>query len=297
METTRPILALTLAALFIPLSACDADMPGASDADYRAVGHLDLAAVKRTSWLKDALGDDALELPGLDACGDVLRQAKAITFGAGEDAFEVYVRGPIDAAAANACGDQIDAEMSTKARGSASEPTPEATMLADDLFVVFAGDLTPSRSRLRSLLSVDPSPKGDQPIWMVATADGKDDPVSHVQAWADPSKGLDAHVEVQFDDAAKASEVYGQAMLGLAALRLSDEAGALASAVDLDSSGDTVTAELHATPTQLEALMKASTGKTKGKGKSGASIHAGAHAGPTPDGDGHSFRIQIGASE
>ncbi len=278
MTTTipRPLMALSLLVAG-SLVGCDAEAPAARSVDYRAVGHVQLSAVTRAPWIASAKKDDMLQLDAaLGPCADLVRTADALTFGAKEDAFEVYVEGSFDSAAANACADHIDAEVAAgRVPRRDGRPKPEATLLADGLFVVFGGDLTPSRDRLDALSAASPSP--GQPMWVTVDMRDKGHPVEHVEAWADPSKGLSAHAQVTFADEQKAAEIYGKATLGLTALTLSDEVGDLASAVDLSSSGKSMTAKVQLSAAQMKTLV------AKGKARHEAHAKFGHH----PHGPGH----------
>lgn len=275
MTPIRSILALT-ATLTLGSVACDPDS-GPVAGEFKVAGHVKLDEALGTSWIQAAIKADGGDLAKeLKACADVLAQTKTVTFGAAENSFEVYLQGSIKEAAANACADLIDAEVGKKSKsskkakpgkGSADKrPTPEAMMLGKNLFVVFGGNVTPSPARLQHLLGMDPSPKA-QPLWVVATSDVKDGPVAGVQGWADFKDGLDAHVAIRFDGATKASEIYGQAQLGLVALRMSGELGDMASAVNLATKDDTLNIEISATPKQLQTLFEA--GKARAKVKHG----------------------------
>lgn len=274
MSTSRPFLALT-ALLLAGSAGCDAEAPGGGGPiDYRAVGHVDIDAVKTAPWMKGALKDGKLEVHGeLGACEDVVQKAKTVTFGAKEDAFEVYIGGSFGADEANACADFIDAKVAAEAGRLDGKPKPEATLLAEGVFVVFGGGLTPSRDRLEDLMDADPS--SGQPMWVTANMTGKGKPVERFEAWADPTKGMKAHAEVVFADEAKASEIYGQAVLGLTAMRMSDEVGELASAVDLDSSGKSMTAEVSLSTAQMKTLVA----KSQARHEAHADFHARHHGG------------------
>lgn len=228
--------------------------------DHRVAGRVDVRAVLGAPWLAGALEEGELvadtkqELGRkFGACADVLWQADSITFGAKDEAFEVYVEGAFEAADANACSDHIDTELGRHAERLEGHPKPEAVLLAEGVFVVFGGELTPSRERLAGLQAADPS--GGEPLWVLANLAGEGHPVEQVAAWANPAKGVRAHAEVVFTDAQKASEIYGKATLGLTALSLSGEVGELASAVELGSSGKTMTANVELTQDQIGALV------------------------------------------
>jgi hypothetical protein len=260
----------------------DADPLTATPADAQVVGHVNLDALTSAPWLADAMKDATLAMDAkLGACADILRQADSVTFGAKkEEAFEAYLVGSFDAATANACGDHIDAEVARHADRLERHPKPEAVLLSDGVFVVFGGSLTPSQGRLESLLAADPS--AGQPMWVAASMVGKGGPVEHVKAWASPAEGLRLHAEVVFADEQKASEIYGKANLGLAAMSMSDEVGELASAVSLKSTGRAMTAEVELTNEQMKTVVA--------KGKARHHAHHARHGR-----DGASVSIEVDA--
>ena len=260
-------------------AAPDAARLTATPGDVHVVGHVSLAAIMSAPWITEAMKDATLDDEGkLGACADVLRQAESVTFGATKDeAFEAYLVGSFDAATANACGDHIDAEVARHATRITDHPKPEALLLADGVFVVFGGSLTPSRERLDDLRAADPS--GGQPLWVLASTPGEEHPVEQVRAWANPAKGLRVHAELVFGSEEKAAEVYGKANLGLAAMTMSDEVGDLASAVDLRSSGKAITADVELT----EAQMKTVAAKAEAR-------HHAWH-----DGERHGMRFEVEA--
>lgn len=248
MSTSRTAIALFALTAAAPLAACDAEVP--EELDYQAVGHLDVVQLQKAAWIEQAITTAAIDSKSeLGPCVDVLSGATAITFGAGEDTFEAYLRGTIDPTTANGCSDHLEA-----ATQGEEGRQPEAVMLADDLFVVFAGDFTPSEARLERMQAS--APAAGKPAWLVTTVNEKDSPIKRLQAWATVNKGLDAHVDVQFNDGAKATEMYGQANLGLAAMRLSDDTGDLASMITLEQDGKKISADVRATPKQLEKMKK-----------------------------------------
>ena len=267
MTTPARFLFASSLALAAPLATgCDSESTE-SAMDYHAVGHVDIAAARSAPWVQSALGTHAIDLPAeLGACASLVSAATSVTAGVGADAYEVYVSGSFDSDDADACADLIEkkaAEHRSKRKGSKPKPKPNAVLLDKDLFAIYGGALAPSRARMESLLASDPSPSGS-PIWAVAQDHGtKHDPIAAVQAWADTSKGLTAHVDVQFDSEAQATELYGKAMLGLTAMQLSGEASELAKTVSLSSRGDTLTADLHAPPKLLHKLIDAKQAKVK----------------------------------
>jgi hypothetical protein len=261
----------------------DAELVDADAVDARVVGHVDLHALTSAPWLADAMKDATLAIDAkLGPCADVLRATDSVTFGGTKDeAFEAYVVGSFDAAAANACEDHIDAEVARHAARLDGHPKPEAMLLADGVFVVFGGNLTPSRERLAGLRAADPS--AGEPLWVTANMIGKGRPVEQVKAWANPAKGLRVHAQVVFADEQKATEIYGKANLGLAAMSMSDEVGELASAVDLSSSGKAITAKVELTDEQMKTVVA--------KGKARHQAHARAWHGHEDSG----VRVEIDA--
>lgn len=251
----------------------DADQFTAQPADAHVAGHVDLRALLSAPWLADAMKDATPVIDAkLGACADVLRQTDSVTFGAKkEEAFEAYIVGSFDAAAANACGDHIDAEVARHSTRLDRHPKPEAVLLADGVLVVFGGNLTPSRDRLEGLLAADPS--AGAPMWLSASMLGKGGPVDHVKAWANPATGLRVHAEVLFADEQKATEIYGKANLGLAAMSMSDEVGDLASAVTLRSNGRAMTAEVELTDEQMKTVVAKGKARHHARhGHDGASV-------------------------
>jgi len=238
-----------------PAEPADVESLTAESVDAHVVGHVNLRALTSAPWLSEAMKDATITMDAkLGACADVLQKAESVTFGAKkEEAFEAYVVGSFDAAAANACSDHIDAEVARFAARLDGRPKPEAVLLADGVFVVFGGDLTPSRDRLERLRAVDPS--AGEPMWVAASMAGTGRPVEQVKAWANPAEGLRVHAEVQFADEQKASEIYGKANLGLAAMSMSDEVGDLASAVSLRASGKAITANVELSDEQMKTVV------------------------------------------
>lgn len=315
MTTTRPLFALCALAVAGSLAGCDSDTPAAEffeaeaaepetpeaaptrveaaltvRSDFSAVGHVDLATVTRAPSIQDAWSHTQVEFDAkLGPCAAVMNKTGAITFGAGPDAFEVYIEGSFEAAEANACTDFIDAEVTRRHTRLEGRPRPEATLLGDGMFVIFGGETTPSRERRADLLAADPSP-GGEPMWLTGKVKGGGQPVDSITAWARPGEGFEAHVEALFNDEGKASEIYGKATLGLAAMSLSGEVGELASAVDLDSSGKTLSAELSLSAAQMKTLM------ARGKARHQARMKIRAEARDDEPQD-SGFQIQIEASK
>lgn len=281
------LVASSLALTTLGSTGCDGEAPP-SASDFRAIAHVDIAAVTSSPWVKDAMGSGSLDLDAdLGACADMVRAAESVTVGANDDGFEVYVIGKFDASKANACSDFIDKKVAeAKKKGKSMKMEPEAVLLDKDLFVVHGGAVTPTDARLESLLDADPSPKGTS-MWVVAQPDAKKskEPVEYIRAWANVSKGFDAHAELQFKEESKATELYGKATLGLTALQLSGEAPELADAVKLGRAGDTLTADVHADTKTMKKLvadkkkggprLKAAAELDEGEGENSISISIG----------------------
>lgn len=280
MTTPTPSLALGLCLLGLVAAGCDSDT--SSPADYRIVAHADIGALKAAPWIADAMKGDKIDLSGdLGACAPLVLDATAVTLGVNEDAFEVYVEGKFTAKQATACADHVATTLVKK--GAKADEKVETAQLGDGLFAVYRGAFKPSRTRLKGLVAADPTPAGKQALWVVAHDDANKGEVEHVEAWATAGKGLDAHVEVHFDSAKAAAEIYGQAAMGLAALRLSDDMGDLAKAISVSSGGDTVTAEIHASNDLVRKLMA----ESRVKGKVDASSRDDEH--------GSSFSVELEA--
>lgn len=275
MTTPTSLLALGAALLTVAATGCDSDT--ASPDNYRVVAHADVAALLASPLVADAMKKDKAELSAeLGACGDLVATATGVTVGANEDAFELYVAGKFTAKQAKACTDHIAAELA-KDGGASADERVDTAQLGDGLFAVYRGPAKPSRSRLAALHAADPSPaRTKQPMWFVAHDDANKGEVEHVEGWASMARGLDAHVEVHFDSATAAAEIYGQAALGLAAMRMSDEMGEFAKLVKVSSGGDTLTAEFHASNDVLrKALADHKLGgrvERSGQGKPGATV-------------------------
>ncbi len=283
---TTPAKFLLAAPLALALSAtvgCDSEAP-TSATDYRAIAHVDLDAAGSAPWVKKAIGTDSLDIGGdLGPCADIVDAATSVTVGHKEGEFEVYVTGKLEADKADACADHIE-KMAKKSSKHRSGDEPEAVILDDDLFAIYHGT-TPSRARFETLLAADPSPSG-KPMWVVAQPDAKTTkaPFSYVQAWADTAKGFNAHVDVQLKDETTATELYGKAMLGLAAVQMSGEADELVKGLKLSNRGDTLTADMHVSPKDMTSIISKGQAKAKarvephdgeGKGESSVTISIG----------------------
>jgi hypothetical protein len=275
MTTPTPLLAQGAALLTLVVTGCDTD--SASAADYRIVAHADVGALLAAPWVAEAMKRDKIDLSGdLGPCVDLVTGASAITLGANDDAFEVYVEGKFTAKQSKACIDHIEAETAKK--GASAGDKVDTIQLGDGLLAIYRGPAKPSRSRLTALQAADPSPaRTKQPLWFVAHDDAKKGDVEHVEGWASTTKGFDAHVEVHFDSAAAAAEVYGQAALGLAAMRMSDEMGDLAKAIKVSNGGNSLNAEFHASHELIRKLVETRSVEGKvvsetGDGKPGASV-------------------------
>lgn len=254
---------------------CDADD---STLDYDAVAHVDLRAMKTSPWMIAAMGKGPvgpkIQIDGdLDpACVEVLAQAEAMTVGTGGKKLELYVEGPRDSSVAQAC------IRSLKDLAKDEAVTLKAQWLDDDLLAIAAGESplpTPSRARLESLRAADPSATGGKTAWWTAKNAAGKPGVEYVESWADVGKGLDAHVSVQFDSEAAAAKTHAEVSLGLTALRLSGEMSDLVSAIAVEAGGDTVTADVHASESQMKKLVASSKAKAEAKSSSGAGAEPG----------------------
>ena len=247
----------------------DAD---AGSAQFEAFGHVAVATVLATPWVEVAMKQHERQAPAeFEACARVFHGAEAITFGAHGESFEVYITGQLELDDASACGDMID---------GSDEPV-SAVVLDEDLFAVYRGELEPSRERLQALSSHEPKAGAGQPIWLTASAlsmSGHHTPADAIELWVDLAQGVDAHAQVEFRDEGSATEIFGQATLGLSALRMSDDVAGLASAVSLAQSGKAMTVDIHASAEQMQTVAiemasEAHADHGKHHGRSGGEVH------------------------
>lgn len=283
---SAPVCAVLLLATTLG-TGCDTDEEDAMD--LHAIVHIDVDAAKRAPWVaKELAGKDADIKKELGACADLYEDTDSITVGIdgnGDHRGEIYFEGNFDATGLDACSDFIADQIKTKARDPKKGDKVKTQRFGDDVFVITFGDVKPSKRRLDNLKAADPTPAGGQTMWVVARdKDGKG-PIDLVEGWGRIDTGLDLHAEVKFDDAAQATKIYGEAMLGLTALRLSGDAGFIADAVSASADGDTVTVDFAATPGMIEKV------KTMGRAK--AAAHHG-HGGSDHHDDGIQIQIGVG---
>ena len=286
-RTAAIVLASVTAGLLV---GCDAE-PG-SAFEYDTVARVDLDAVRSSAWGKNLLEGDSVQISvdGSHDCEALVADTDAVTLGTGRDRVEIYVEGSFASKAVDDCIDALEADFSKeKPKKGETRHAFKSKTLGQGMFAIVVGPAplpTPSRDRLDDLLDADPSP-ADEPIWFTARPDKATEELRYVEGWLDPSKGLDAHVGVEFSDDAVAAKNGAEATMFLTAMRFSDEMSAFANAVDLDTSGNTVSADVHASADTMKALMKSSSKRSKAdgmtieeakkyrKGKSGVSFSFG----------------------
>ena len=268
MSHRLPLLLCSAAAF---LAACDVDP--ASALDYDAVGHIELQALESSSWAKGVLKGGTVRFTAggkdSDACGRLLKQADAVTFGVGHQRAELYLEGSLDKGDAQTCLDALADDLDK------GDEIHSATLRGGVLAVAIgpAPLPAPTAARMRDLLDSDPSPKSDQPIWFVVDRAAKSGDFKYIEGWVDPRKGLDAHVQVDFADESAATKRHAEAALALTAAKMSGELGELAKRVKLSTAGETITADVRAPARVMETLM--TEGKKKGDkdGKAKASFN------------------------
>ncbi|MEM6290542.1 MAG: hypothetical protein AAGA54_04725 [Myxococcota bacterium] len=276
------------------LAGCDVE-PG-SALEYDTVARIDLGAMKASPWGKEMLGSSAIDvdIDGSDACADLVNAAETVTVGTGQGRVEVYVQGPIDADAADDCLAVIEKDLADDPVEKGETPKSirgESIGKKTFAFVVGSEPLpAPSKARLKDLTDADPSPHGE-PMWFVARPAGKSD-IQYAEAWMSPKKGLDGHLSIEFADEAKAAKIGAEATMALTMLKMSDEAGDFAKAIDLDLSGATMSADVHASTKTMKAVLK-NSGKPheKPSPEEIEAMHKRARK------DGHSISFSIGTSE
>lgn len=245
---------------------------------------MDLDALRGSPWAKDMFEDGNIQISvdGSHDCEALVDDTDAVTLGTGNDRVEIYVEGSFSAKEVDACIDALRDDFAKQKPEKGEKPhTLKSKVLGNGMFAVVIGTgtlPTPSRDRLSDLLDADPSPS-DEPIWFTARPGDTSEDVRYVEGWLNPKKGLDAHVGIEFADEALAAKTGAEATMFLTAMRLSDETSAMAKAVALDTSGSTISADVHATSDTMKAFMKASSMKASGKGMTAeeAKKHAKEH--------------------
>ncbi len=261
------------------LSGCDVEPDSALA--YDTVARVELDALQASSWGKEMLGTGNIDVDvdGSDACGTFVKSAKTLTVGTGSDRIEVYVEGKLDADAAEDCADTLEKELSAKKPDDGEKPQVlRAELVADGVFAFVVGPAPlprPSRARLKDLLDADPSPDG-KPMWFTTRPGSKSKELQYAEGWMDPAKGLDAHVSVEFTGEALAAKSGAEATMFLTMLRMSDEMSDVAKSIELKTSGNTITAEVHATEKTMKKLVAQSSGDHKPHAK--IREHRGKHS-------------------
>lgn len=272
------------------LSGCDVEPDSALA--YDTVARVELDALQASAWGKEILGTGNVNVnvEGSDACGTFVKSAKTVTVGTGSERIEVYVEGKLDADAADDCADALEKELTAKKPTGGEKPKVlRAELIADGVFAFVVGPAPlprPSRARLKDLIDADPSPDG-KPIWFTTRPGSNSKQLQYAEGWMDPAKGLDAHVSVEFTAEALAAKSGAEATMFLTMLRMSDEMSDVAKSINIKTSGNTITADVHATAKTMKKLVAQTSGDHKPsaeirehhgkqtKGKSGVSFSFG----------------------
>lgn len=260
------VLASVTAGLLV---GCDAE-PG-SAFEYDTVARVDLDALRSSSWGKDMFEGDSVQISvdGSQDCEALVANTDTVTLGTGADRVEIYVEGTFSAKAVGACVDALEADFAKKKTEKGETPHAlKSKMLGNGMFAIVVGPgplPTPSRDRLDDLLDADPSP-ADEPIWFTARPDSATEELRYVEGWLNPAKGLDAHVGIEFADETVAAKTGAEATMFLTAMKFSDETSALARTVELDTSGNTINADVHASADTMKAFLQASSKRSKPDG-------------------------------
>lgn len=268
---------------------CGCDVEPDSALAYDTVARVELDALQASAWGKEMLGTGNVNvnIEGSDACGTFVKSAKTLTVGTGSDRIEVYVEGKLDPDAADDCAEALEKELTAKKPKDGDKPKAlRAELVADGVFAFVVGPAPlprPSRARLKDLLDADPSPDG-KPIWFTTRPGSKSKELQYAEGWLDPAKGLHAHVSVEFTGEALAAKSGAEATMFLTMLRMSDEMSEVAKSIDLKTSGNTITADVHATTKTMKKLVAQSSSdhnasaeirehhRKHGKDKSGVSF-------------------------
>lgn len=249
------------------------DLESTSAIEYEAVVHVDVATFQDTTWAKKAMqtgtfefstdpkSKDALRLDS-KACGSLLKDLDAVTLGAGHDRLELYLEGTLGGQATT-CFDELEARVAAKKTASKGTSSAPDTVRIDRLSKAVVGIVigpaplpTPSIQRLDDLLDAHPGTTGHEPLWFTVRGDATEEGFESLEGWADPSQGLDARMVLELKNAEKANLLQSQASLAITALQLSGDAPDLGQIVRLSASGNTLTADVHATEAQIVKLMQ-----------------------------------------
>jgi hypothetical protein len=278
----RSLLLVGAAAAVLP--ACDVEPSSAID--YDVVAHVELARLQKAPWIAKAMeggGSAAINLTTddgkkstLPTCAEVLKTAESLTLGTGNERVELYVEGALSKKDTQKCFDELkasfaDGKSKTK---SGKKETVRTAVLGDSLVAVTIGAAplpAPTRARLKDLLDAEPSNSGKEAAWFTMHKGTDSGDVKYAEGWANADKGLDAHVQFEMKDEAKAAEVQGEVSATLLALKLSGEMADLAKAVKIASSGDTITADVKASDKQMQKMVKTMSTKA-GSDSKGATI-------------------------
>ena len=236
---------------------CGCDVEPDSALAYDTVARVEIGALRASPWGKEMLATGSIDIEGTDACATFVKSANTVTIGTGNQRLEVYIEGEIDIDTADDCAETLEKEITAKKPDDGEPRVVRAELVSDGLFAFVVGPAplpSPSKARLEDLVDADPSPD-DKPVWFTTRPDSQSKQVQHVEGWMDPAKGLDARIRVEFSDVALAAKSGAEATMFLTMLRMSDEMSDVAKGVTLNTSGDTVTADVHETEMTMKRLV------------------------------------------
>jgi hypothetical protein len=210
------------------LPACDVEPSSAID--YDVVAHVELARLQKAPWIAKAMeggGSAAINLTTDDGKKNTLPTCAAVL---------------------------KTAESLTLGTGNERV----------ELYV--EGALS-KKDTQKDLLDAEPSNSGKEAAWFTMHQGTDSGDVKYAEGWANADKGLDAHVQFEMKDEAKAAEVQGEVSATLLALKLSGEMADLAKAVKIASSGDTLTADVRVSDKQMQKMVKTMSAGAGSDGK------------------------------
>ncbi len=231
--------------------------PAETAGAFDLVAHAELKALRASpAWSSSSSGLNVGGFQGdLTTCADLLAKADALTLGANEEGFELYVEGPMDPDQAEACAQTLREEV-----GQKGDEKVEALHLDERLLAITTPDVEPSPERLAMLVGQAPGGAAGRDLWIVGQNldddDGDDAEGGAVglDGWMDVSDGLDAQFRVDFSDGDTARQTAGDVGTAMAAISLVPEAKELVKGVEVRAEDRALFAEVHLTAKQLEAL-------------------------------------------
>src|SRR5690606_29403699 len=142
-------------------------------------------------WVKKVFegGSTKIELNGKSStptCTALLKDARAVTLGTGNDRVEIYVEGTVDRKRVDACFGELKAEVEGKKAKTDNGKAKKVrtAVLGDALVGVAIGPeplATPDKSRMKDLLDAEPSQSGNEAFWFTVQNGPKQGDVKYAE--------------------------------------------------------------------------------------------------------------------